>query len=777
MSNKALAQQRSAILTAWRAMVPAGVDLDNGPLGSLITTVMAPPWKGAISVIEMLAEERGITLDVDLQALPLNEGKPENLRQEYPLFAEIRASLGKKTAAGQPALRQILRGLFGGFNGAEVGIYYQQFLTVRRCLKEGLADLPDPAATWTITAGQARSELRRRLTNTTLVREEHTADLEVFAALCRAERGVGERLKAGGGGAVGAREQSERLDDRVLRDPSLGERLHDRSATPTRGGARAADHGAPSLEAPGTSTVRVKTAGISATAKMATRDGDEALEIEFTAPSTLAPRDAARVARQIAEQLPSNTTPSSADCSVLPTARVRDALEQLADDQLAFIYTWLVLSTAIDGQRLALLQKSDAPPSDLTPHFDGTHLAYQLKNGPVAGAHENSNRIVMIALPALIAQQLRAWGGDTPFEGLWSRVNARLSYTLGNTPGITPTLSRLRATAAHSLTGLAEGPTQAQLLTGGFNFGHIAPGTYRRVSATTLQVLYATQTDALARAVIAISPEGNGLRPWLCGLKAPHELTQSATGSARAMDPKDYAAVFKALRAAALKMDKATERAPSGSLEETKALTEALRLRSAQTYLGFLLGTAARPIAERATAMRVAPGTQSPQHALIMLRDKDSTAYREIRVLPLANDLAKALDALDDSVAQTRSQLGLAGWQILDSRAANRKALLPAWIGLRSRGEAAVQVFTNADLAKVLRDYGITDPRPEPNATRHTVCTALTQILDEPAVHAVMGHAGAGGSYFAPEALATPALGEIKRGLANVLKRAGFRIP
>jgi hypothetical protein len=40
-----------------------------------------------------------------------------------------------------------------------------------------------------------------------------------------------------------------------------------------------------------------------------------------------------------------------------------------------------------------------------------------------------------------------------------------------------------------------------------------------------------------------------------------------------------------------------------------------------------------------------------------------------------------------------------------------------------------------------------------------------------------MGHVGAGGSHFHPEALTTPDLGAIKRALADGLRRAGFRSP
>jgi hypothetical protein len=87
-----------------------------------------------------------------------------------------------------------------------------------------------------------------------------------------------------------------------------------------------------------------------------------------------------------------------------------------------------------------------------------------------------------------------------------------------------------------------------------------------------------------------------------------------------------------------------------------------------------------------------------------------------------------------------------------------------------------MQVFTNADFARVLADYNIDDPRPSPNATRHTVCTALDRVLDEASVHAVMGHTGAGGSYFQPESLASLDMGAVKNALADVLHRAGFRL-
>lgn len=782
MSAKTNPQRCAAILRTWRDYVPPSTAFDGNALSRIVAEAMIPPWKGAGALIKALADERGVTLDIDPQALSLDPKRPSRLAQDYPLFATLRLALQRSQgnppeATRERARRQILMGLFGQFDGEELGIYYGQFLEIRGCLEHLGSQMPDPRANWRSTAWAAHAALQAQLANAITAPTEVSEHLENFAQLLDGRRGVGERLRGGGGGGghSGGRTATERLDDSALRDPDLGKRIDTQSVNPRASAAQPAPAD-PVLATPGSHTVGMTLGGIKAKARAATSDSEAALTIELGSETTLPPKDAARVARQVADRAPESATPSPADTASLPLGRVRDALQVLAAEPVDFLYTWLVLTTSIDAKRLAMMRKSTARPADEAPHFDGEILAYRLINGPSAGDDDDSHRMVEIALPKRIAHYLRTWGEAMPFVNRREPINNRLAYELGNTPGPTPTLDRLRETGAHFLADRAVERTQAQMLSGGFNFGYIVPGTYRRVAASVLQALFATHHKALASELLAISPAGNGLRPWLDDLRIRHDITRPPTGSARALAPEGYQPVFKALRSARVTAEKAMIREPKGSAAEAKGQVEALRLLAAETYLAYQLGTGARPIAERATATRADKGPQSVQHAVLYIRDKDSHAYREARVLPLANDLAKALDALDEAVDECATRLNQAGWRTTEARPAHRQTL-PARIDPRPGQEAVIRVFRNADFARVLTDYAIPDPRPEWNATRHTVGTALTKTLDEPQVNAVMGHAGAGGTYFHPEALASLPMGAVKAALGDVLRRAGFRYP
>ena len=779
MTSKARAKRLSAILEVWRDDLPAEFELDTSQLSEVITITMAPPWAGAIDAIEALAAETGIRLDVDLRSAGLNPTRPSKLKQEYPLFAALQGSLQRaekapeKTSA-ERARRQILCGLFGRFDGEEPSIYYAQFLEIRRCLERLGEKMPPPDENWQATAWAAHAAGEAQKATDKLAPVETSEWLENFRKLLARERGVGERLREGGGGYAGARTATERLGDKDLRDRDFGRSMRE-SFGHRRGPPPRPDRADPTLAAPGTDTLHVRMSGIRAKATAASSDFEATLAIELAGESTTSPKDGRRVAQIIADRAAESAMQSAADRSLLSPSRVRDALEVLANEPLDFLYAWLVLTTSIDPERLMLLTKSAASPEAEAPHFDGEILTYRLQNGPSPGADDDNNLTVEITLPPRIAHYLRTWGEERPFANRRNAVDRQLAHRLGNTPGETPTLRRLRKTGAYRLERLAETRNNAQMLSGGFNHGQIVPGTYRRVTAEALQDLFAQHNEALAAELLEKSPPGNGLEPWLDALKVSHESPARPTGSARALAPEDYRGIFEALRSALIRARKAITRAPKGSIAEAKARTEYLRLLAAQTYLAFQLGTGARPIAERAIAARVSKGVQSPQHALIYIRDKDSQAYGEARLLPMANALGKALDGLEEAVDESKKKLEAAGWRITDARGKDREDL-PAWIELGRGHEAVIQVFTNAEFARVLKAYGINDPRPSANATRHTVCTALDGVLDEASVHAVMGHTGAGGTYFQPESLASLDLGAVKNALADGLHRAGFRL-
>ncbi|MEX0450086.1 hypothetical protein V6X63_10040 [Spiribacter sp. 221] len=779
MSANALAKPCSVIRSAWQNKISFDLHADPSRLDEAIAITMAPPWEGAMDVIEALAEELGITLHCDLQASALPSDKPSKFRREYPLFAALYHSLARakrapSEAAGERTRRQILIGLFGRFDGTEVKIYYAQFLEIRRGLERLGPEMPPPHADWRSSGWAVHNAVKAQCDAVETVPAEVKEWLDNFAKLLHGERKVGERLRKGGGRHTGSRAATERLGEQDLHDPEFARRIRSQAGK-GRGRGPRPDHADLTPAAPGTKTLSVRTGGISAEATAATSDSEPMPTIEYTEQSTIGPKDGKRIARIIDAQASDNATLSAADNSLLALWRVCEALEVLADEPLDFLYAWLALTTTIDPERLMRLTKSTATPADKAPHFDGEHLAYRLKNGPSALDNDDSNRMVEIALPTRIAHHLRTWGEEKPFAGRRAHVDNRLAHRLGNTPGRTPTLTRLRKTGAYHLERLTGRRTQAQILSGGFNYGQVVPATYRRVPAGKLQGIFAEHTEALAAALLDRSPPGNGLRPWLDELNVRRDITRQPTGSARALEPEAYRPVFDALRSAQLAAQKAIIRAPKHSTEALEAQTEYLRVLTAQTYLAFQLGTGARPIAQRATAGRVGRGVQSTQHAMVFIRDKDSHAFGEARLLPLANDLSKALDHQDAALQHCKEQLQHAGWQVTESPERDRQGL-PAWIELPRNGEAAVRVFTNAEFAQVLAAYGIDDPRPDYNATRHTVCTALDQVLDEAHVNAVMGHAGVGGRYFQPESLTSPDLGAIKRALADLLRRAGFRL-
>ncbi|MEX0375477.1 hypothetical protein [Spiribacter pallidus] len=769
----------SAILSEWRADPTRALALETSALGTLVECTMAPPWNGAVDVIETIADELDVTLDVDLRSLELNDTKPSRLKQEYPLFGTLQESLrtaksAPDEAAGERARRQILVGLFGGFDGHEVTIYYDQFLKIRRCLTWLGTDMPTPLGDWRATAWAAHNALAAKKASEAVAPAELDEWLENFGKLLDGTREVGERLRDGGGGTPGPRRAMERLDDKDLHAPDFGRSIPRRSGK-CRDQTPQPDRADPTLTAPGTDTLTVNLGGTRAEVKAASSDFEAALSIALSETSTTAPKDGRRMARLIADRAATSAVQSPAGASLLPLGRVRDALEVLANEPLDFLTAWLALTTTIDPERLMRLTQSAAKPPDETPHFDGEQLIYRLKNGPTAGDDDDDNLMVELVLPPRIAHYLRTWGGERPLAGRRDPIDRQLAYRLGNTPGATPSLKRLRKTGAYALERLAETRNTAQILSGGFNFGHIVPGTYRRERAGTLQALFAEHNETLAAELLKRSAPRNGLRPWLDGLKTPRDNLARPTGSARALAPEDYRGVFEALRSALIQARKAIRREPKGSSAEAQAQIEYLRLLAAQTYLAFELGTGARPIADRALATRVGKGVQSPQHALLLIRDKDSQAYREARVLPVANALGKALDQLNAAVNGCTKMLKTAGWRITDARGPGREDL-PTWIELERGQQAVMQVFSNTDFARVLADYNIDDPRPSPNATRHTVCTALDPVLDEAAVHAVMSHTGAGGTYFQPESLASLDMGAVKNALADVLHRAGFRL-
>ena len=93
----------SAILSEWRADPTRALALETSALGTLVEYTMAPPWDGAVDVIEALVEAFGITLDVDLGSLDLNHTKPSKLKQEYPLFGTLQDSLERAKSAPDEA--------------------------------------------------------------------------------------------------------------------------------------------------------------------------------------------------------------------------------------------------------------------------------------------------------------------------------------------------------------------------------------------------------------------------------------------------------------------------------------------------------------------------------------------------------------------------------------------------------------------------------------------------------------------------------------------------
>lgn len=719
-------------------------------------------------------------LDIDvlntaLTQLGLPRENPRAYKVHHPLYAAVTGTFSPLSHPGHRAARLVMTGLFARSTGSNAGLYYSQLLTVRRCLALVTEEVNGDYDHWRSAADAFRDALIANKANPGLGPNvaERLARLQQFRELINGAREIGVNRVSRPTGTRRSRPADPQVDLR------LEERLT-QAAPPPSPAARERALEREEARVDATST-RIGGAVYSPTPPPSRAAGDEpadpdtAEHVQRQTASALTPADDHALLRQGPAMAATSTLIAHTDPGRLPLGRIHEALEVISDCGAQWAFTWLILTTGMPPERLARLRACPQATEREEPHWHNDTLTYRVLDGPVAVGN-GDNQCITLTLPVGITQALADLAASTPFAALHKRIDQRLKRALRNTPGMLPTVRRLRASAELQLLPEARDSVAARALTGHYSLAYAAPAAYRAYPPGELQALFASTSTTLAQSLLARAAPTPALAQRLEAVCAFPQATPHASGSGRALAPAELKPLFLGLRDAGARLGEQFTQYRGPERAWAEALVQVVRVQAAYTYLAWALATGARPVARKTVFVWADKGVHAQHQAGAYLSDKASGAYRERRLVPVIQPLAQQLHRNREACNTAEQLLLRRRWSVRDPRGTDQKAL-PAHLVRTTKRTTEWRVFRQRDLAATLEETGIgTGATFAANATRHTVASQLRQTVPEAQVDALLGHARAGRGVFAPASTGTMDWAGLRAALETLLQDAGFRV-
>lgn len=702
------------------------------------------------------------------QRLDLEAGNLGRYATQYPLHAAVTQRFGRTDHDGHRAARLVLVGLFSAARGGNADLYYSQLLQVRRCLIRALGQVQGDHENWRSAAEAFLHALTKPAGGLSQSGPNAKADLQMLRDIVSGNRAVAVNKKVQPTGVKRPR------PPRQSPDSELRERLVRHQSPPSAAAREEALAREESRVNDAQAVIGGATYQVVSSQKRASNDepADDTAPtwLRRTQPSALTPSDDRAMMRQAPRMAATSALVAKTDPQRLPLGRALEALAFLGDDDLQWAFAWLMLTTGMPSARLAGLRASSHAPVDGKPHWHNNTLTYRLADGPVAAGPAGTNQLVSLTLPRAVQDALTGDSKCEPFAGVAKTIDNRLAHAFRHAPGITPTLLRLRATAELQILGHAQDTVAARALGGHYSLAYAAPAAYRQFAPGELQALFEASTSALTNALGAHGEPSPALARRIALMQFPESAPESTTGSARALIPGEVHALFSGLHAAGTRSGAHLLQMANGESGWTGVLQQVVHAQAAMTYLLWALSTGARPIATKTVFVVADPGVHAAHQAAAYLSDKASGAYRERRLVPVIDALAKQLDLHREACRITQTLLERRGWCVHEARHPDQKAL-PARLVTNRDQTAEWQVFRQADYKTALTQAGLdTEAAVAANATRHTVATRLREVLPDAQVDALLGHARLGLGVFAPASTTTPDWRGLREALEGVLR-------
>ncbi|RRQ20336.1 hypothetical protein D5687_09775 [Guyparkeria sp. SCN-R1] len=485
------------------------------------------------------------------------------------------------------------------------------------------------------------------------------------------------------------------------------------------------------------------------------------------------PRDDKRALSKRAWLEGLSISPTEFDIHRTPAPHVVSALATVygRNEMVAWAYLWLIATTGLSPSRLRET-KVDAGPaatlaSDETGQIDIARgvLEYRLLDGP-SGPDEASNRLVRLALPAPIiavlqprAVKLRQLDPESPFNEMESHINGILRRNHKTAGGLTATCQRIRAAAEAMIFGLALDTTAGLTLTGTYGHSYRGPAAYRVIDRSEIQLLFSKTTRRIA-SLGARHVSRYPKAPFPIAAETPRSGEDAALGSIKAVPVETIPDVFGHLALLAAEACERTEFEQGLTGVHLDTLIRIQNLSALHTYLGLLLGTGIRPVADRTVMSQY--GTE-----LWFVADKDSVDFVERRVVPALPIVKRQLEIHRKLSDEIRLALNRRLLPVRDREP--QISALPLLFEHRPK-EVIARRARQTDFMPIARQFGW-----DRRATRHTFATELREQVPTSELNALLGHAGGGwhrhGTSSMANQLFTPTTIEA---IQQLLDRAGF---
>lgn len=484
------------------------------------------------------------------------------------------------------------------------------------------------------------------------------------------------------------------------------------------------------------------------------------------------PRDDRRALAKMAWLEGLSTSPTEFDIHRTPASHVVTALATLItrNERVGWAFGWLIATTALPPSRLRKTRVLSGPvsglPDDEESRIDLAKgvLEYRLLDGP-SGPPEADNRVVRLALPALLiaalqpgAVKLRQLDPESPFKEMESHVNGILRRNHKTAGGLTVTCQRIRAAAEAMILGLAVDMTAGLTLTGAYGHSNRGPAAYRVIQRTEIQSLFSN----VSRQIASLGARHVFRDPNAPFPVAPETLRSGdgALGSIKTVAVETIPEVFGHLAQLAAEACERTEFERGMTGVHLDTLIQIQNISGLHTYLGLLLGTGIRPVADRTVVSSYGP-------ELWLVADKDSVDFVERRVVPALHIVRQQLAIHRQLNDEIRLALNRRLLPIRDQEP--KTSALPLLFERKAR-QAIARRVRQTDFMPIAHQFGW-----DRRATRHTFATELREQVPASELNALLGHAGGGwhrhGTSSRANQLFTP---ETIDAIKDLIDRAGF---